>query len=59
LVNEKYNAGIKIIPSDDIQVDRSLNSDRFRNLTGFKPQQWPDMIAEMRDDAKIYDKFNK
>ncbi len=49
LVARAYGKSITIEPSDVLVIDRSLNSDRFRQLTGFKPAPWPDLIAAMHD----------
>jgi dTDP-4-dehydrorhamnose reductase len=37
----------EIVPDDDFLLDRSLNSDRFRSKTGYKPPTWEKMIEEM------------
>ena len=38
-------------------MDRSLDSSRFRALTGFVPPSWPDMIGEMASDATPYEQW--
>lgn len=50
LVAEIYGKDIQIIPTDDVRIDRSLNSDRFRSATGFEPKDWPRLIDEMHHD---------
>jgi dTDP-4-dehydrorhamnose reductase len=47
LVSKIYNKEIKIQPKDDFMIDRSLNSDRFRSATGFKPEPWTELIRRM------------
>ena len=47
LVAKVYEKNIQIIPDDKLVIDRSLNSDRFRTATGFKPKPWPDLIKNM------------
>jgi len=47
LVANVYEKNIQIIPDDRLVIDRSLNSDRFRTATGFKPKPWPDLIKDM------------
>lgn len=47
LVADTYSQKIAIRPQDDFVIDRSLNSDRFRSATGFKPKPWPDLIKYM------------
>lgn len=49
LVAQAYGKSITIEPSDELVIDRSLNSDRFRQMTGFKPAPWPALIAAMHD----------
>jgi dTDP-4-dehydrorhamnose reductase len=50
LVAETYSKNIKIVPDDNLVIDRSLNSDRFRAATGFAPKSWPELIRTMHDD---------
>jgi len=47
LVAREYGKQIAIIPDDRLKVDRSLDSSVFRNLTGFEPPPWPELVAEM------------
>ena len=54
LVKKEFNADIEIQPFEDFYMDRSLNSDKFRNETGFTPMQWTDMIKIMADDPTGY-----
>lgn len=50
IVGEIYNKKDEIIPDDKVVIDRSLNSDRFRRDTGFKPMAWSDLIFRMHKD---------
>ena len=50
LVATTYDKHIKIIPDDELSIDRSLNSDRFRVATGFKPRPWLDLIKDMHEE---------
>lgn len=59
LINEAFYANVDIDPFDDFVIDRSLNSDRFREVTGFRPQTWEQMVKAMADDAKPYDKWKQ
>ncbi|HQU83940.1 MAG TPA: SDR family oxidoreductase [Pyrinomonadaceae bacterium] len=54
LINEAYDANIEIELFEDFKLDRSLNSDKFRNETGFKPLTWEQMIKIMADDPTPY-----
>jgi dTDP-4-dehydrorhamnose reductase len=47
LVADQYKKEIKIIPDDNYKIDRSLDSSRFKNVTGFKASSWNDMIKIM------------
>ena len=49
LVADIYGKSIRIDPVDEPSIDRSLNSDRFREACGFSPQSWPEMIRRMRE----------
>lgn len=54
LVQEAFGVSIGISPDSSFAIDRSLNSDRFRERTGFRPPAWPEMIAEMAADPTPY-----
>jgi len=47
LVAKIYEKTIKIIQSNDFKIDRSLDSSRFREATGFRPLAWPELIKSM------------
>lgn len=47
LVAERYGKQIEIAPYDDFVCDRSLDSNRFRAVTGYTPPSWPEMIDAM------------
>lgn len=49
LVAEFYGKDIVIIPDDQLIIDRSLNSDRFKMATGFTPKPWTELIKAMHD----------
>lgn len=49
MVKDVYRKQIEIIPDDSLMIDRSLNSSRFRQATGFVPKPWPELIQAMRD----------
>lgn len=57
LINDAFDARVAIEPSADLLIDRSLNSKKFKDLTGFAPKPWPEMIAEMAADTTPYDKW--
>lgn len=47
LIRQVYGANVDIVPDDEVEIDRSLDSTRFRRLTGYVPPAWPQMIEEM------------
>jgi dTDP-4-dehydrorhamnose reductase len=47
LVAKVYGKDIKIKPSDEYVIDRSLNSDRFSFATGFQPASWEHLVRHM------------
>ena len=42
-----YEKDIEINPSEELVIDRSLNSDRFKEATGYAPPEWPILIQRM------------
>lgn len=47
LVAQVYGKSITITPDDGLRIDRSLDSSRFRALTGYAPPSWPDLVRSM------------
>ena len=43
-----FNKEIKIIICPKFKIDRSLNSKKFRKLTGYKTKNWNKMLVELR-----------
>lgn len=50
LIARAYGKAIAIEPEDTLQVDRSLNSERFRLATGYAAADWPELIQQMHDN---------
>lgn len=50
LVAKRYQKRIEIEPSDSLVLDRSLNSSRFREITGYSPPAWADLVDKMYED---------
>jgi dTDP-4-dehydrorhamnose reductase len=48
LVAAEYVKDIEIVPDDQLVINRSLDSSRFRQATGWTPPSWPHLIAQMR-----------
>ncbi|WP_314406925.1 SDR family oxidoreductase [Pseudomonas kuykendallii] len=49
LVAEAYGHKIEIVPDEQIHIDRSLDSSRFRKAAGYQPPAWPELVKMMRD----------
>ncbi len=47
IVSKIYKKSIKIIPSDKIKIDRSLNSTMFMKKTGYEKETWRKMIKNL------------
>jgi dTDP-4-dehydrorhamnose reductase len=47
LIREIYGKSIEITPEDSVAIDRSLDSSRFRDMTGYRPPSWRDQILDM------------
>lgn len=55
LLNDAFDGNVRITGRDELRIDRSLDSARFRAATGLVPGSWEQMIAEMADDDTPYD----
>ncbi len=47
LVGDIYGKDIEIQADDNLVIDRSLDSSRFREATGYQPPDWPQLIRSM------------
>jgi dTDP-4-dehydrorhamnose reductase len=56
IANQAFGRKINILPDEDFFMDRSLNSTRFRQATGYQPPSWPEMIREMAKNPQFYNK---
>ena len=57
LVKESYNQQIEIMEDNEFQCDRSLDSSRFRQATGYVPLSWAEMIDELVAGSSFYDRL--
>jgi dTDP-4-dehydrorhamnose reductase len=48
LVAEVYDKKITIYPDDVVRIDRSLNSSRFNQASGYVAPEWPALIKLMK-----------
>lgn len=53
-VQRIYDKKIDIIESDELKIDRSLNSDKFRKIVGYQPKGWDQLLQEMQEYRKKY-----
>jgi dTDP-4-dehydrorhamnose reductase len=49
LVANVYGKETDIVEDQSLVIDRSLDSSRFRDATGFKPDSWPVLVRRMYD----------
>lgn len=54
LIAEIYGIEIKIHPVDQPRINRSLNGQKFNNLSGYCPVSWEKLIKQMYDNYKRY-----
>ncbi len=54
LAREAFQKEIEILPDYDFEIDRSLNSSRFREATGYEPKPWNEMIQDLVLYSSIY-----
>lgn len=59
LIKARFGLDIEIEPFEDFRIDRSLDSTKFGEATGFVPQSWEKMIELMAADKAPYDKWRK
>jgi len=50
IVNQVYDAGLVINQDDSLVIDRSLNSTKFRESTGYIPPAWEELVSQMHED---------
>lgn len=53
-INDAFDLGITIEREESVEIDRSLDSGRFRRASGWTPPSWPRMIAELGEDPTPY-----
>jgi dTDP-4-dehydrorhamnose reductase len=50
LIAEFYKKDVQIDAFKDFYCNRSLNAEKFNNLTGYQVPEWNQLIMEMRND---------
>lgn len=52
LVAAQYGKAIDVVPDDALVIDRSLDSSRFRQATGYRAPSWESMVRTMHEAEK-------
>lgn len=55
LIKNEYDVNIEIVNFADFKIDRSLDSSKFREITGLQPQSWDKMVKIMANDNDFYE----
>jgi dTDP-4-dehydrorhamnose reductase len=53
LIKKRFKKDVKIIKCSKIKINRTLNSQKFKKITGYKCPSWKKMINEMYSTYKI------
>lgn len=56
IMKDIYKKDIKINASDDFILDRSMNSDKFKKLTGYESPSWKKLVEDMYNNVMNNDK---
>lgn len=59
LLRDALALDVEVVPDDSMQVDRSLNSERYRRATGRTPPTWPDMVRALAEDPTPYHRIRR
>jgi dTDP-4-dehydrorhamnose reductase len=54
LLRTEFRTKATIAPCDEVRIDRTLDSSRFRRETGYVPPSWPEMVREVAADPTPY-----
>jgi dTDP-4-dehydrorhamnose reductase len=53
-LRDAFELDVEIESDDSVVIDRSLDSSRFRQATGWDSPSWPEMVAELAASADEY-----
>lgn len=59
MIKDHFNLDIEILENDQVSVERSLNFERFSELTGFKSPSWLELMKDLEVDYEIYESIRK
>ena len=54
LLRDAFSLDVGIEEEPNVQIDRSLDSNRFKTTTGFEPATWIDMIRDLAEESPLY-----
>ena len=54
-LNELLDLQLTVTPDASVQINRSLNSEKFQNATSISPQTWDEMLSDLCQDQKTYE----
>jgi dTDP-4-dehydrorhamnose reductase len=54
-LNNLLDLQIAVTPDASVQMDRSLNSEKFQQATGICPKTWDEMLSDFCQDQKTYE----
>lgn len=57
IIKDVYKKDIKINPTDDFVLDRTLNSDKFKKATGYKSPSWEELVQTMYNHVMSDDSY--
>jgi dTDP-4-dehydrorhamnose reductase len=57
LTKDLFKLNVKIKEDYDFKIDRSLDSTKFKRVTGFSPTPWKEMIQQIDVDRNFYQKL--
>jgi len=54
-LNELLDLRITVTPDASVEINRSLNSEKFQKATSICPQTWDEMLSDLCQDQKTYE----
>ena len=54
-LNELLDLQLTVTPDASVQINRSLNSEKFQKTTSISPQTWDEMLSDLCQDQKTYE----
>ena len=58
-LRDAFELDVEIEPDDAVAIDRSLDSSRFREATGWSAPSWDEMVAELAATADEYESVRR